>query len=278
MYPRKTERKIHISKRPFNIFCQNLEGLKRALFESDFVENKIYLTKSQCVMIVFFNRTQERYVSISYETKTETGPSMDISRTINLSQEEFTDFIPIAEAVNEKLQNFDSDEEDVSHYGKDNDTANMTVYVLSDDECINNSIHYSEQSAKSTAEEKGDGKMNIRNMVIVRPDKSAVISKIVMKEMEKYCEENEVEIVPNIFKSIDKLAILDIISQTLVELNYNDPLETNKFFELFTFFNGEKSLFDDDSKLKQNICKDPIQDKIIVDAYKSVIKEIKNKE
>ena len=90
----------------------------------------------------------------------------------------------------------------------------MTVYVLSDDECVNNSIHYSERSAKIAVEEKGDGKKDIRKMEIARPNKSAVISNTVLKEMERYCKENHEEMSPNVFNSIDKLDILDIISNT----------------------------------------------------------------
>lgn len=240
---------MHVSRRSYKKFKENMPKLKDALHSNEFEQNKIYLTSAQCVMITAFEHTQERYVCVTHEKKSPEGVRPDPARTINLSVNEFENLMKRAQEISDII-NREEEEEQV----EEGEPQDKIRYFGLLEKCertgrfgFSANFLYEDDAQKALDAIEPDKRSNfkIEEDFITRPIPEEIVNLVIARELYTLAIENDGITHPSIFDRMDTKELADIITAVMKEMKYPEPFNVDGLIHSFTHFGGKYNIFQD---------------------------------
>ena len=228
-------------------------------------------------MISSFEHTQERYLCISHEKKTNDGARLDPAKTINLTYDEFDNLRTYASEISDIL-NREEEEEGEGDIEIDDDTLTVYASCLKEDQdreplvsifTYSNASRGHQHMSNLTPDERE--KYVLKELKIPRPDKEAVANIVIGEEVAKIAEHHGEDPFPSTYDYLDEEKTSDLITRVLKELNYIEPLNVGGLMKGFVHFGGPQNLFNVEECKRKDFAAHPQQYKAIMEAYNHVL-------
>lgn len=245
-YPKTYERKIHVSNFAFKELHKHMDRLMDVLMKDDSSDPvKIDLTKRQKAGVILYTHNSEKYLTITYEDDEGT---VDATRTINLTSEEarafakrFEDILEVID-YKECFQNAVCDDLNKGDGELAEGATPKTVeaYVVKEKGQFTSAVCFiTDEAAEEMRACRQPGEEVVKKK-LDQPPRCQVVEDVLRKHMELQADRMQVDMSPDVLKSIDRRQLAAVVTKTLRLLEYDWPVYGAELIDGFLHCGGMK--------------------------------------